>query len=178
MSTPGNDSPSASRPDFARIVEEHASGLYRFAYSLAGNPADASDLVQQTFLTWAEKGGALREPGKVKSWLFTTLYREFLRTRRRARIVPMEPMTDSPVDYPDAPVDLAARLDAQILVEKLQELDPVYRAPITLFYLEDLSYKEIASLLEVPIGTVLSRLSRAKQQLKELMSHPSSPPSA
>ena len=68
---------------FAQLVDAHYAPLYRFALSLARNGSDAGDLVQQTFFIWATKGHGLRELSKVKSWLFTTLYREFLRGRRR-----------------------------------------------------------------------------------------------
>ena len=65
--------------DFHDLVSEYYTALYRFAYSLAGNEHDAGDLTQQVFCIWAEKGATLRDSSKVKSWLFTTLYREFIR---------------------------------------------------------------------------------------------------
>src|SRR6266498_1089465 len=69
--------------DFERLVQEYHVPLYRFALSLARNENDAADLVQQTFYLWAGKGHQLEDPTKVKSWLFTTLHREFLAKRRR-----------------------------------------------------------------------------------------------
>ncbi len=63
-------------------------------------------------------------------------------------------------------VDRVARLDAATVMAALQSVDEVFRAPLTLFYLEDLSYQEIAGALEVPVGTVMSRLSRGKSQLR------------
>ena len=71
--------------DFKELVEKYYTPLFRFAYSLAKNEYDASDLTQQVFYIWAEKGSSLRDASKVKSWLFTSLYREFLRVRRRRR---------------------------------------------------------------------------------------------
>ena len=65
--------------------------LYRFALSLSRRESDAADLTQQTFLLWAKKGHQLRDPGKVKTWLFTSLYREFLgRKRQQDRFVESE----------------------------------------------------------------------------------------
>lgn len=152
---------------FTQLVDAHYAPLYRFALSLTRNTSDACDLTQQTFFIWARKGTQLREVEKAKSWLFTTLYREFLRGRRRAEHVTA--LQDLPPDEADpaAPeVDIVSGMDAGLVVEALQEVEEVYRVPLTLFYLEELSYKEIADVLEVPIGTVMSRLSRGKAQLR------------
>ncbi len=152
---------------FTQLVDAHYTSLYRFALSLARNSADAGDLVQQTFFVWATKGDSLRDLGKAKSWLFTTLYREFLRGRRRgARATSIEDLPPGEQDIVAEDVDRVARLDADTVMAALQSVDEVFRAPLTLFYLEELSYLEIAEALEVPIGTVMSRLSRGKAQLR------------
>lgn len=152
---------------FTQLVDAHYASLYRFALSLARNQADAGDLVQQTFFIWATKGHALRDPDKAKSWLFTTLYREFLRGRRReARVTSIEALPPGQADLPAEETDRVRRMDAALVLEALQEVDEVFRAPLTLFYLEELSYLEIAGALDVPVGTVMSRLSRGKAQLR------------
>ncbi|HEX2099141.1 MAG TPA: RNA polymerase sigma factor [Candidatus Synoicihabitans sp.] len=152
---------------FAQLVEAQYGALYRFALSLARREADACDLVQQTFFIWAKSGHQLREMGKAKTWLFTTLYREFLRGRRRdQRQQSIEELPPREQELPAEAIDHARRLDANQVVAALQEVDEVFRAPLTLFYLEDLSYQEIADALDVPIGTVMSRLSRGKAQLR------------
>ncbi len=152
---------------FTQLVDAHYASLYRFALSLARNSADAGDLVQQTFFIWATKGHGLREAAKAKSWLFTTLYREFLRGRRRdARSTSLEDLPPGEADVAAEEVDRVARLDAATVMTALQSVEEVFRAPLTLFYLEDLSYQEIAETLDVPIGTVMSRLSRGKAQLR------------
>ena len=152
---------------FSNLVEAHYAALYRFALSLAKNPADAGDLTQQTFFIWATKGQALRDAAKAKTWLFTTLYREFLRVRRRGgRITAIEDLPPGEQDVPDTDVDLVAKLDAQLVLAALQEVELVFREPLALFYLQDLSYTEIAEILSVPIGTVMSRLSRGKAHLR------------
>jgi len=152
---------------FTQLVDAHYTPLYRFALSLAKNTADAGDLVQQTFFIWATKGHGLRETSKAKSWLFTTLYREFLRGRRRdSRATSLEDLPPGETDVAAEEVDRVTRMDASSVVAALQSVDEVFRAPLTLFYLEDLSYQEIAETLDVPIGTVMSRLSRGKAQLR------------
>ena len=163
------DESTAPDPDFQDLVEAWYSPLYRFAYSLAGNEFEAADLTQDTFLIWARKGESLRDPAKSKSWLFTTLYREFLRQRKRgSRITPQEPDVLSAIS-PTIPPNQIRELDASLAVDALAEIDPIFREPITLFYLEDFSYKEIAETLDLPIGTVMSRLSRGKEQLKSVL---------
>ena len=152
---------------FPQLVETYYASLYRFALSLTRSSSDASDLTQQTFFIWATKGEGLREIAKAKSWLFTTLYREFLRTRRRdSRMGAIEDLSAAERDPPDVEPDAINRMDAQLVLQALQEIDPAFREPVTLFYLQDLSYLEIAELLAVPIGTVMSRLSRGKAQLR------------
>lgn len=159
-----------SNEAFTQVVDAHYAALYRFALSLARNAADAGDLVQQTFFIWATKGEALRDRSKAKSWLFTTLYREFLRGRRRdARATSIEDLPPGEQDIAAEEIDRVARLDAAVVMAALQTVDEVFRAPLTLFYLQDLSYHEIAETLEVPIGTVMSRLSRGKAQLRSAL---------
>lgn len=153
--------------EFPQLVEAHYAPLYRFALSLTRRPADAADLTQQTFFVWATKGDSLREAAKAKSWLFTTLYREFLRIRRRdARVSAIEDLAPAERDVPDVGPDLIGRMDAPAVIAALQEIAPVFREPLALFYLQDMSYLEIAEILAVPIGTVMSRLSRGKAHLR------------
>ena len=152
---------------FAQLVDAHYAPLYRFALSLARNGTDAGDLVQQTFFIWATKGDRIRELSKAKSWLFTTLYREFLRGRRRdSRSTSLEDLPPGEKEPAAEDVDRVSKLDAALVMAALQTVDETFRAPLTLFYIEDMSYQEIAAALEVPIGTVMSRLSRGKSQLR------------
>jgi len=152
--------------DFSELVKEHYSGLYKFGYSLAKKEHEASDLVQQTFLIYAEKGSAIRDRSKVKSWLFTTLYREFLRLRRRGATTSAHEPELLEAESPPVDPTQAQSLQAQEALAALEQLEEGYRVPLTLFYLQELSYKEIANVLDLPIGTVMSRLSRGKDQLR------------
>jgi len=152
---------------FTQLVDAHYAPLYRFALSLARNGSDAGDLVQQTFFIWATKGHAIRELSKAKSWLFTTLYREYLRGRRRdSRSSSLEDLPPGEHEPVAEDVDRVSRIDSAAVMSALQNVDEPFRAPLTLFYLEEMSYQEIADALDVPIGTVMSRLSRGKSQLR------------
>src|SRR5271156_5570908 len=136
--------------------------------SLTRSEADACDLAQQTFYMWATKGHQLRDASKVKSWLFTTLYRAFLESRRTLTRFPHFELTEADADLPVILPEAARQIDAMHAVEALSQMDAVYRAPVALFYLEDCSYQEIADILEVPIGTVKSRMARGLAQLKQI----------
>ena len=154
--------------DFEEVVERFYAPLYRFALSLARDMHEAGDLTQQTFVIWAEKGHQLRDPSKVKSWLFSTLHREFLGARRRETRFPERDL-DASAEAGELPVIAPsgeASLDGATVLSALRGIDEVFRAPLALFYLQDHSYKEIAEVLEIPIGTVMSRIARGKEALR------------
>lgn len=152
--------------EFERLVEEFYMPLYRFGLSLSRKESDAVDLTQHTFLTWAVKGHQLRDPSKVKTWLFTTLYRQFLAEKRRAaHFVDTEEETEF-VEPPHFSPSIANAIDANIVQKALHALEDRYRAPVTLFYMQQHSYREIAEILEIPIGTVMSRISRGKAEMR------------
>jgi RNA polymerase sigma-70 factor (ECF subfamily) len=152
--------------DFERLVERQYAALYRFALSLAKSEADAADLTQQTFFLWASKGDQLRDSSKAKSWLFTTLYREFLNRHRHEVRFPKVELRDAPEEAVSVAPNMDA-FDGLSILNALSEVEEPFRAALTLFYLQQFSYQEIADVLGVPIGTVMSRLSRGKAQLRE-----------
>jgi RNA polymerase sigma factor (sigma-70 family) len=154
---------------FENLVNAHYEPLYRFALSLARSETDAGDLVQQTFYRWAAKGEQLRDKSKAKSWLFTTLHREFLGRRRHEDKFPKVEI--SVVDESELTANSQSsekQIDGASVVSALQRLDETYRAPLALFYLEEHSYRDIAEILEVPVGTVMSRISRGKELLRQI----------
>jgi RNA polymerase sigma-70 factor, ECF subfamily len=155
--------------DFESLVARFYGPLYQFAFGLTRTEADAGDLTQQTFYIWATKGHQLRDGSKVKTWLFTTLHREFLNMRRKVVRFPHYELEEIGHELPVIAPELINALDATRAVELLGQVAEPYQVALTLFYLEDCSYKDIAQILEVPLGTVQSRISRGLAQLQQLM---------
>lgn len=153
--------------DFDSLVEEYYTPLYRFGLSLSRKESDAVDLAQQTFLTWAKKGHQLRDPTKVKTWLFTTLYRQFLADKRRDALFVDIDEDAQLIEIPSFSPSIINAIDANLVQKALHELDDRHRAPVTLFYMQQHSYREIAEILEIPIGTVMSRISRGKAEMRK-----------
>lgn len=161
---------AVAKDAFTGLVDAYYASLYRFAYSLSRNETDAGDLTQQTFYIWATKGHTLHDVAKAKSWLFTTLHREFLRTRRRdQRWMFIEDLPIAQTEIPAEAIDQLRQLDGAAVMSALASVEEIFRAPLTLFYLENFSYLEIAETLGIPPGTVMSRLSRGKTQLRNLL---------
>ena len=156
---------SASATDIATLVVEHHVSVYRYAYRLTGAAADAEDLTQQTFLVAHQKIMQLRATENARQWLYTILRNSYLKGfRRRTPIsatslaLDIESIAEK---TPQSPVD-QERLQAA-----LNELPERFKLVVMLFYFEERPYREIAELLEVPLGTVMSRLSRAKAHLRQ-----------
>lgn len=140
--------------DFQQLVEKYYAQLFRFALSLSKSNAEAAGLAQQTFFIWALK------------WLFTTLYREFLCRRRHEVRFPKIELAEARGEKMSTLPNMNA-LEGAAVVEELRGLRESLRVPLTLFYLHQLSYREIADMLEIPIGTMMSRLSRGKALLRQ-----------
>ncbi len=163
--------------EFEELVDTYYKPLYRFAYSLAKNPDGAADLVQQTFCIFAQKGHQLKDRSKAKTWLFTTLFREHLALARRSQKYSDSDIDEMEYQLPAHEEDSGRTLDGKHAITLLGKLDENFRAPLTLFYLQQHSYKEIAAILDVPIGTVMSRISRGKTQLRnKMLAEPASAP--
>lgn len=150
----------------ADLIREHYQKIYRFAYRLSGSAADAEDVTQQTFLTAQTKLHQLREPDHAKSWLFTIARNVFLKEKRiRKHETFLEPENE-----PAAEMPLTVHIDEKRLQQALNDLPETHRTPLILFYFQEFSYKDIAEQLEVPVGTVMSRLARGKQYLRDAIS--------
>ena len=152
--------------EITSIADSLYSSLYQFALGLTKSESDAADLVQQTFLTFSQRWDQIRDFSMVKCWLFTTLRRHFLIKIRRHKKHPEMQFLPGVHDLPAEDPEVWRSLDAQTVQEALLQVDEKYRVALELFYLSNLSYREIAVILGIPIGTVMSRLSRGKAQLK------------
>jgi RNA polymerase sigma-70 factor, ECF subfamily len=152
-----------------RVISDLYVPVYRFALTLACSETEAADLTQETFLILCGQHEQVREPDKIKSWLFTTLRRTFFRTLRRRQAHPevefeLKHHQQSAID-PTGP----RSADVRVILSALFELEEDHRTALELFYIADLSYKEISSTLKIPIGTVMSRLSRGKERLRGIL---------
>ena len=155
--------------DYEQIVALYHDDLHRFAFSLARNGDDAKELTQESYCRLLSKGGQLRDHAKVKSWLFTTLYRVFLGWKRHEKRFPHFDLAVTEHELPALTPETVDKLDSAVVTDALNEMDEHHRTPLVLFYLQSLSYREIAEMLEIPVGTVMSRLSRGKAVLRDLV---------
>jgi RNA polymerase sigma-70 factor (ECF subfamily) len=148
-----------------QLIDAHYEALYRYAYRLGGSAADAEDLTQEAFGKALARLPQLREPDRARAWLFRilrNLYLHRVRDQKRHRVVPLDAVGDLADREPAPPPDI----DPAKLQQALDELDEAFRTPIILFYFEEFSYRDIAEQMELPIGTVMSRLARAKAYLR------------
>ena len=155
--------------DVRQLIEANYSAVYGYAYRLAGNPADAEDVTQQTFLIAHQKLHQVREAEKADRWLFAVVRSCFLKSRRRKRPAPAANLELNVDEIPESLTD-ESEVDTELLQNVLDELPDDSRIVLVMFYFEELSYKEIAAALDVPIGTVMSRLARAKGRLRHALS--------
>ena len=152
-----------SHPELA--LKEHHAVVYRYACRLCGCWAEAEDLTQQTFLIAHQKLHQLREADRARAWLLAVVRSCFLKSVRKARPTPahdIELLANEAADSSSA----VERIDREELAAALGELPDEFRLVLLMFYFEELSYQQISEQLKIPIGTVMSRLSRAKEHLR------------
>jgi RNA polymerase sigma-70 factor (ECF subfamily) len=148
------------------LVDAHYAALYRYAYRLSGMASEADDLTQETFCQAQNKLHQLREPNCAKAWLFCILRNTYLH-RRRAGKKEKQVSLDAIAELPDRLPDSLPVVDSAQLQKALDELPELFRTPVILFYFEEFSYRDIAEQMSVPLGTVMSRLARAKTFLRQ-----------
>lgn len=157
------------------LVDAHYAALFRYAYRLTGSAADAEDLTQEAFRKAFTRLPQLREPDRARAWVFRilrNLYLHRVRDEKRRRSVPLDAIGDLPA--PDGESRDAIAIEPEQLQQVLNELDEGFRTPLILFYFEEFSYRDIAEQMDLPIGTVMSRLARAKGYLRAKLNSSSS----
>ncbi len=168
--------------DFEDAAMPFLDSLYNTAYRMARNPQDAEDLIQETYLKAYKYYDKFQEGTNFKAWLFKILKNTFINRYRKKQ---QEPALAAFSEIEDAFETLVSaerpgslpspeeRLLENVLDEHVQravdELPPDYRMVVLLADLEDFSYKEIAEILDIPVGTVMSRLYRGRRQLEQVM---------
>lgn len=152
-------------PGVADMVDEHYRAVFGYAYRLSGSVIESEDLTQQTFMLAQVNLAQLREPRAARGWLYTIVRNEFLRRRPPTSSIPLDDAPELASTESD-PGWLDGELTSDRLQAVIQELPMEFRVPLLMFYFEDRSYRDIADQLELPLGTVMSRLSRAKAQLR------------
>ncbi len=156
-----------------RLVDEHYVALYRYAYRLSGSAADAEDLTQEAFCKAQLNLAQLREPDRAKAWLFRILRNAYLhrvRADKQRHCVSLDSVGDVAEPLPEP----LPAVEPERLQQALNELPEVFRTPIILYYFEDFSYRAIAEQMDLPLGTVMSRLARAKAHLRARLLLPGS----
>jgi RNA polymerase sigma-70 factor (ECF subfamily) len=151
--------------DLSAVVLAHHAAVYSYACRLCGCPTEAEDLTQQTFLIAQQKLHQLREPERACSWLLAVVRNCFLKSVRKARPMPAQDVDLVMEHIADATPEVE-HIDREELTAALAELPDEFRLVLLMFYFEELSYQAIAEQLDVPIGTIMSRLSRAKGHLR------------
>ena len=164
--SPPSELAAADGLQIQQLVGDHYQAVYRYAFRLSGSVVEAEDLTQQAFLIAQQKLHQVREVDKVDRWLFVVLRSCFLKSHRRQRPTTAAAI-ELNVDEIPAQSTESNDFDLERLQAAIDELPENFRVVVMMFYFEQLSYKEIAASLDVSIGTVMSRLSRAKGRIRQ-----------
>jgi RNA polymerase sigma-70 factor (ECF subfamily) len=159
-------------PTWEEVAREHGRFLYTVAYRLTGQHDEAQDLVQEVLLR-VRRGLETYRPGSLEGWLSRICTNAFLDDIRRKKRRPTDPLPEDPERVLAGAPSADDALDAAELPDHLQDalrgLAPDYRAAVVLSDVVGFSYQEIADTLEIPVGTVRSRIHRGRSQLREVL---------
>jgi RNA polymerase sigma-70 factor, ECF subfamily len=161
-----------TQKQFKKLTYPHMRLLYNVALKYTGNVFDAEDIVQETYLMAFHKFSQLKDPEKIKPWLLRILRNNFLKTCQKDnarqqlhKIDYIEFLKDGTQEV-EADVLLNRAADTRIVNQAIDQLPMKYKEILILYYMDDMLYKDIAKTLDIPLGTVMSRLNRAKEALK------------
>lgn len=166
---------AVSRKEFKALTYPHMKLLYNVALKYCGNVFDAEDIVQETYLMAFNKFYQLKEKSKCKPWLLRILRNNFLKSYQKKKARQKLVETDY-IEFLKAGIsaDTAENIlekssNQQIVQNAMDQLPEKYKEVLLLYYMDDMFYKDIAQTLDIPIGTVMSRLSRAREGLKVIL---------
>jgi RNA polymerase sigma-70 factor (ECF subfamily) len=157
--------------EFEKLAVPLLDGLYNFACWLSGNPDEARDLVQETFLKSLRGFSSFREGTNFRAWMYRILRNTFLTSRtglerRNTQQEDEEGFADLVVSTETPELALIRRADTELVQAAIAQLPPIFQEVVLLADMEEMRYQEIAETLDVPIGTVMSRLARARKQVR------------
>lgn len=161
-----------NKKQFKKLTYPHMKLLYNVALKYTGNVFDAEDIVQETFMMAYHKFSQLKDPAKCKSWLLRILRNNFLKTCQKDNARQQLQKSDyiaflkSATQIKGADTLLEQAVETRIVNDAIDQLPIKYKEILILYYMDDMLYKDIAKTLDIPIGTVMSRLNRAKEALK------------
>lgn len=153
---------------YAAVVNELLAPVYRFLLRLSGDSGTAEDLAQETFLAVWQGVGSFQQRSRFRTWVFGIAYRQFLRHRDKRTIetVPLDEQSDSS-DKSDPSDRVIAAADQERVRQAIYSLPDPHRAVVCLVHFEGLTYREVAEISDLPIGTVKSRMNSAFKLLRE-----------
>ena len=155
-----------STTEFQRLVDDHSAALFRMAYRMMGDRHEAEDMVQEAFRSAWKSRAAYREGMGDRAWLASMLRRRIIdRWRRIAQ--PRVSEGDTPLDTSVPAVDPFEQEYTDEMQQALQQLPLELKEALLLVVVAELTHQETADLLQIPLGTVLSRVSRARSRLRE-----------
>ena len=160
-----------SKESFEENLLEHIDSLYNFAYRLTRNREEAEDIVQEASLRGFKSCHKFAEGTNFKAWMFTIVRNIFINGYRKKSREPLKVNYEEVENFVSLPefTGLEEELFSEDLQQSLGQLPEELRTTLMLFYVEELSYKEIAEVMKCPVGTVMSRLFMARQCMKKNM---------
>ena len=160
-----------SKESLEENLLEHIDSLYNFAYRLTRNREEAEDIVQEASLRGLKSYHKFAEGTNFKAWMFTIVRNVFINEYRKKSREPLKVNYEEVENFISLPefTGLEEELFSEALQQSLGQLPEELRTTLMLFYVEELSYKEIAEVMKCPIGTVMSRLFMARQCMKKKM---------